>query len=307
MAYGLRARANLLMNNWEGAAKDAAKAQLGFRPLSLEEVGKPGFTTANSDSWMWANVIDEDNDVVKTGIVNWPSHLCSFTGNGYTTATGTYRRINQPLWEEIPATDIRKQWWADERLSTTLANDIMLNTSAGPTPAPIALGWQPYTNAKFHAYNNEVMNTTNASDWPIMRVEEMIFIEAEALAMSGDLGRAKQVLTDFIVANRDPEYVSKASSSQEFQDEVWMHRRVELWGEGFALFDILRLKKPLIRAVKRNGEWVSTYDSTCQFNLEPEADNLIFLIPEKEIEGNIELSPADNNPTAILPKPVARN
>ena len=45
-------------------------------------------------------------------------------------------------------------------------------------------GLTPYVNTKFGAYQSIFGNTTNASDWPLMRVEEMYFIEAEAIAAS---------------------------------------------------------------------------------------------------------------------------
>ena len=32
------------------------------------------------------------------------------------------------------------------------------------------------------------------------------------------------------------------------QNELWWQRRVELWGEGFATFDIKRLQKGIIRS-----------------------------------------------------------
>ena len=306
VAYGLRARVNLVMNNWKAAAEDAQKAQEGFTPLSIDAVSKPGFNSAKNDSWMWANLITEENDIVATGIINWPSHLCSFTGNGYTVGTQTYRRINQPLWDEIPENDIRKHWWVDEEKKAPYVDEIKFPTSQGEMPLVDYLGWDSFTNLKFGAYNNEILNPMNASDWVMMRVEEMILIEAEAKAMSGDLEGGKSVLANFLKTYRNPGYVtSKATSAEDFQTEVWKERRVELWGEGFALFDLLRLKKPLERVkVAADGKKLTTYGPTVSFNTDPEAQILLFLIPESEIEANTSLSKADNNPTAEVPKPM---
>ena len=87
---------------------------------------------------------------------------------------------------------------------------------------------------------------------PLMRVEEMYLIEAEAAGMQ-DEARGKQLLTTF-AKTRDPqyEYGQHAESYESdyattFQNEVWWQRRVELWGEGFATFDIKRLNKTVIR------------------------------------------------------------
>ena len=153
---------------------------------------------------------------------------------------------------------------------------------------------EPYVNTKFGAYQSVFGNTTNASDWPLMRVEEMYLIKAEAEAMSGNLAAGKSTLENFVQAYRDPSFVSKATSPQQFQDEVWLQRRMELWGEGHSLFDLLRLKKPVIR---KN----TNYHASVQFNLEPESQIMIYRIPQCEMETNTGISDADNNPAAPQP------
>lgn len=65
-------------------------------------------------------MITEDNDVVKTGIINWPSHLCSLTGSGYTTLVGAWRFVSSKLYDMIPASDIRKQWFVSPEGTTSL-------------------------------------------------------------------------------------------------------------------------------------------------------------------------------------------
>lgn len=155
-------------------------------------------------------------------------------------------------------------------------------------------GLEPYVNTKFGAYQSVFGNTTNASDWPLMRVEEMYLIKAEAEAMSGNLAAGKSTLENFVQAYRDPSFVSKATSPQQFQDEVWLQRRVELWGEGYSLFDLLRLKKPVVR---KN----TNYHASVQFNLDPESQIMIYRIPQCEMETNTGISDTDNNPAASQP------
>ncbi|EGJ70874.1 hypothetical protein Bcop_0656 [Bacteroides coprosuis DSM 18011] len=301
VAYGLRARANLIMNKWEDAAKDAKAAQIGFIPYSLKEVSQPTFNSAASKSWMWANMITKDTNAGGSNIINWPSHLCSMAGGAYTTMVGAYRSINLPLWKSIPESDIRKQWWLDEDTHSVLVDDMLIDSE----PIAEAYGWEPLVNVKFHAFENIPGNSVKASDWPIMRVEEMIFIEAEALAMSGDIQGAKSLLTDFIKANRNPEYTCKATTAVEMQDEIWYQRRLELWGEGFSLFDTLRLKKPIERIVKNEeGKFETSFPSSAQYNVKAEDQILIYMLPEKEIEGNPLLESSDNNPSGIVPQPA---
>ena len=235
-------------------------------------------------------MITPDNDVVTTGIINWPSHLCSLTGNGYTTLTGAWRYVSDKLYNQISETDIRKQWFVSPDTTSTLID----NESVGGESVVDYFGLAPYVNVKFGAYQDVMGNTTNSQDWPLMRVEEMIFIKAEGEAMSGNLSRAKTTLEEFVKTHRDPSYTCKVTSAQEMQDEIWMQRRVELWGEGFALFDILRLKKP----IERKG---TNYEAIVQYNLEPESQIMIYRIPLGEIESNEGISETDNNPAAPQP------
>ena len=290
VAYGLRARAHLLMQNWAEAAADADMAIAGGSPYTLEEVSRPAFNSASANSWLWGVMISPDNDVVTTGIINWPSHLCSLTGNGYTTLTGAFRYITDKLYNEIPDTDIRKQWFVSPDTTSTLVD----NETVNGTPVIEYFGLTPYVNTKFGAYQSVFGNTTNSSDWPLMRVEEMYLIKAEAEAMSGNLGAGKSTLESFVQTYRNPSFTSHATSAEELQDEVWLQRRMELWGEGFALFDILRLKKPIVR----KG---TNYPASVQFNLEPESQIMIYRIPQCEMETNEGITDEDNNPAAERP------
>ena len=286
VAYGLRARVNLTMQNWTAAAEDAQKAIDGSgTPYSREEAGAPGFTESSDHSWMWAIVIAETDRVVTSGIVNFPSHMGSLN-YGY-ASVGAWRMINKKLYNEIPDTDVRKGWWLD-------ANKHSDNLNATQVAQATKYGCPAYTQMKYGPYKGVMAQSTNASDIPLMRVEEMYLIKAEAEAMSGNLAAGKSTLENFVQAYRDPSFVSKATSPQQFQDEVWLQRRMELWGEGHSLFDLLRLKKPVIR---KN----TNYHASVQFNLEPESQIMIYRIPQCEMETNTGISDADNNPAAPQP------
>nr|WP_303776645.1 RagB/SusD family nutrient uptake outer membrane protein [Bacteroides intestinalis] len=307
VAYGLRARANLLMGKWSAAASDAAKAYGTSAPYSIADVSQPTFYNATDNSWIWGIVVTTEDYLAKTGIVNWPSNLCSLTGMGYTTAASAtdvaYRLINKNLWAKIPETDVRKGWWVDEDLhSPVLDNGLgedyayywangMFNGGTFPSK------FSPYTNVKFGPDNGTFADTDNAQDWPLMRVEEMKLIEAEALGRD-NLAAGKQKLEEFVRQYRDPSYTCTAGSLDAFIDEVWFQRRVELWGEGFALFDILRLKKPIIRQ-GANYPINSTFAE-----IAAEAPIMIYRIPEAETSVNSAITEADNNPAAMAPTPV---
>ena len=308
VAYGLRARVNLVMQNWSDAAADAKKAAEGYTPLSKEAAAAPGFNDVSASNWIWGNIIDESNDIVQTGILNFPSMMCSFTGNGY-SPTYACRMINSKLWKEIPSTDVRKGWWIDENLNSSIVDSkyvvhqkdedeegnvvkyLAVYNQTGDEVADIT---EPYTNVKFGAYKNQYGNELNACDIPLMRVEEMILIQAEATAMGGNVEEGKRILEDFVRTYRDPSYTCNASTAEGVQDAVWFQRRVELWGEGFSFTDLLRLKKPL----DRTG---ANYEVSVRFNLPAESPIFLYLIPEDE-ENHNEALVGNNNPVVAVPK-----
>ena len=126
----------------------------------------------------------------------------------------------------------------------------------------------------------------------------MIFIKAEGLAKSGKLGEAKSVLESFIKENRYEDYECTASSADAMVDEIWFQRRVELWGEGFSYYDVMRLKKPLTRISNK----VSNFPDDWQYNVEAESPILLYLVPKSEIEANKGISENDNNEVVAPPR-----
>ena len=301
VAYGLRARANMLLGNYSEAAADADKALTlsNVTPYTKEEVSIPSFNN-DTHSWIWGAIITSNNDVVTTGIINWPSHLCSLTGNGYTTGTGVYfamKRINSSLWNKIPETDVRKTWWLDEGKDSPALKKAY-GISGPEIIKQTGIPYVEYVNIKFGPQGDELFNTENSQDWPLMRAEEMILIKAEALARSKDVASGKIVLEDFVKNYRDEQYTCSAGSLEDFIDEVWFQRRIELWGEGFSLFDILRLKKPIIR-LNTNFAGNVTYN-----DIAPESPIMIYCIPECETSSNKGITLDQINEVAPAPVPV---
>lgn len=310
-AYGLRARANLIMQNWKAAAADAESAisVSNAEPLSLDEAAKPGFNDISAHNWIWGMDINETSDVVQTGILNFPSMMSSFTGNGYSPNYAP-KLINSKLYNEIDTTDVRRGWWLDGNGNTPIVPAGYMYKEAGADGSVTVYclttendsntafaNWQPYINVKFCSYQNKYGNETNACDVPLMRVEEMYLIKAEAKAMSGDVEGGKKVLVDFVRAYRDPKYTCKATTAEGVQEAVWFQRRVELWGEGFSFFDLMRLKKP----VDRRG---ANYESSVTYYIPAESQIMLYIIPEAEVNNNRGIKAEDNNPVAAIPKPV---
>jgi hypothetical protein len=283
VAYGLRARANLYMENWAAAAEDADKALDGYEPYSIAEISKPGFINANDHNWMWALLIGPDK--VPDAYPSWPAKISSFSGDSYTAAVGCYKTINKILFDIIPDTDVRKGWWVDGDLHSDNLASVTWAGVSGDRVATLEIEgmkvkFLPYTNVKFGQYGGPG-STTNAGDWCLMRAEEMILIKAEALAMN--TGDGKSVLENFVKTYRNPSYICPATSAEALQTEVWKQRRIELWGEGFAMSDIMRLNKPVVRVVAGKE---SNLPPGFQFNIAANDPWLLLRFPQQETNSN---------------------
>ncbi len=320
VAYGLRARVNLVLQNWTAAADDAQNAinNSAATPATIKEVSKPTFKDITETNWMWGILIAETDRVVTSGIVNWISHMGSLN-YGY-ASVGAWRRINPTLYQQINSTDVRKGWFLDNTGASANLNDEQQTYMSKTAGAPA------YTQVKFASYKDEIYTSTNANDVPLMRIEEMYLILAEAQAMSGNPALGKATLETFVQTYRDPSYSVAQSSAEAVQNAVWIQRRIELWGEGLSYFDLMRLRKGIDRAStawKGVDKNMSMYNYLIEDKPEDEAraiqtvkagngsttgdviNYLIFQIPQAETESNPLLTEKDNNlgTPALTPVP----
>jgi hypothetical protein len=289
-AYGLRARAYMNMQEWALAVSDASEAASGYAPASIAEVSEPSFYDISEHNWIWG--YDMTSDIaMKNPYATSSAWIRSFSGDGYSAGTQVYSCINSLLYAKIPATDVRKGWWVDESLESPLLSGVIWNGASGKAVAEleienVKMKFLPYTNVKFGM--SSVGGTLNDDDWPLMRVEEMILIQAEGLARSGEEAQAKALLEDFVKTYRDPAYSADASG-RSLADEIWFQRRIELWGEGFSNSDTRRLGKPLVRF--HEGE-ESNVPSAFRFNMP--ADDGWWLMRFTSSEMNTNLAIVDN-------------
>lgn len=307
VAYGLRARAYLYMEEWALAAADADSAMIGYSPYSKNELSAPGFYDANDHNWIWALILPAELiNGYNGGLPSWPSHLGSFSGQGYVAYAGIYRSINSLLYAKIPDTDVRKGWWLNENKTSPLLEGLVwtdpstgVNYIGQDIPnAKITDIKEPmpaYTNVKF-GQQAGVGSAYNQGDWCMMRAEEMILIKAEALAKAGKLSEGKNVLVDFVKNNRDEQYQCNAASIEEFENEIWFQRRIELWGEGFAMADVMRLNKNVVRY--HPGE-PTNVPEPYQFNIEAGNPWMLLRFVQKETTNNIGIV---NNEGGTQPK-----
>lgn len=266
VVYGLKARAYLEIQDWANAEKYAKLAMNGFSMMSQEEYlsRSNGFNSPNS-SWIFGlRFRDTDPNITENdGDSSWGSIMILENGFecGYAANYGGPMLIDRHLYETIPATDFRKNIWIDfaiDDMGESAAIEALGNYSDHPeqimasaASAQIGVGgmelkFRPQAGKYFTKYDAWVVSV------PLMRVEEMKLIEAEAAGMQ-DAGRGQQLLEAF-AKTRDANYVYGThqdaygnTGTSVFQNEIWWQRRVELWGEGFATFDMKRLNKAIIR------------------------------------------------------------
>lgn len=294
VAYGLRARANLDMGKYAEAASDAAAAAQGYTPASIAEVSTPSFYNITDHNWLWG--YDMTMDAAKAfPYATSSSWIRSFSANGYSAGTGTYFCINNLLYNKIPESDVRKGWWVNTDLYSPLLDNLTFGQLKGQQIATEGIKevkeiFLPYTNVKFGMYT--IGGTTNEEDWPFMRVEEMLLIQAEGLIKSGQTAAGVQVLNDFVRTYRDPQYNAEATG-RKIEDEVWFQRRVELWGEGFSNSDTRRLGKPLVRFHGSDSNWPEAF----RFNMT--ADDGWWLLRFCTDELNTNLAIVDNEGGAL--------
>jgi hypothetical protein len=148
-------------------------------------------------------------------------------------------------------------------------DDQWIDFSGNPVPT--------YSVVKFIA-------PTWASDYVFMRAAEMYLIEAEAAAEAGQDGVAQTALNALLDA-RDPGS-STSSTGQALIDEIRLQRRIELWGEGFGLFDIKRWKIDLDR---RDHDPTLCVETSIPAN----SNRFNLRIPQREIDANDALTEAN--------------
>lgn len=236
IAKGLKARVALTQGEWQTAVNYARLARDGYT-LMDQDTYKQGFQifSESNDEFMWASYIQEDQ-------TEYFGNLGAYISRNFSSSAirGNPRSINNLLYDEISDTDVRKTLWDPTGEHNNLPDGVTLTSRHKKFP---------YTNQKFIA----VSASDSRMDVPMMRAAEMYLIEAEALARDGDFSGAAQALYDMVIT-RDSQYVLSSNTGDDLIEEIMIHRRVELWGEGFRWYDLKRLNLPLDRTGSNQSE-----------------------------------------------------
>jgi hypothetical protein len=263
VANGLLARYYLLAQKWDKAIAAAQEARNGYSIMSATDI-YDGFLNINNAEWLWGFDITAETTTLYGSFF---SHISNPTG-GYAGLGYLTRLVDANLYASIPATDARKKWFQDATGSIVVPHDNASTTWNIPL-APLKFG----TDGAF------------TQDYLYMRASELVLIEAEALAHTSGT-QAAALLKNELLSKRDPSW----NQSSVTVEEVWQQRRIELWGEGFATFDLKRLDKGTDRTYAGTNHY-----STAQIKVAARDKRWIFQLPLSEILENPEIAETDNN------------
>lgn len=142
-------------------------------------------------------------------------------------------------------------------------------------PRYASLKFRPYKGK----YTEQDMNIGSHSAYPLMRVEEMYFIEVEAKAHSS-VREGLTLLENFMSQYRRPNYalvVNKDDVAKESAIKMIVEqKRIELWGEGLSFFDYKRLDMGVDRTNQDDQEYIPHSQQLCCALSRPAWMNLVF-------------------------------
>ena len=294
VVYGLKAKVYMWNEDYAKAAEYARKAidKSGATPMTEAQWHNPatGFNTATS-SWMWYLHPTASN---MGNLANFIGHISGEADWGYSSLSKP--QIARSLYDGIANTDFRKYSFLDPDRSSYNSQTVRGDAWLAEQP--------DYFSLKFRCVGGDykTYSVGAAADIPVMRVEEMYLIEAEAVGASQGVAAGVQLLNNFMKQYRQPDYNCTLTDLRAFQLEVLKQMRIEFWGEGIAFPTAKRLKPGVIQ----NYEGTNFIEDIFKINCEGVKPNWTLVIPKDEVDSNMALQ-GKNNPDpsgAILTRPT---
>lgn len=297
VSYGIRAKVLLWDGQYDKAAEYARKAinamGTSAKVMTADEMEDPnsGFAKA-TDGWMWYIHYSAES----------MGNLCNFTGWmsgeaawGYSSLTNPM--IDKSLYDKMGFNDVRRRLFLDPKRNDFYSYKTSRNQA-------YLDGKPDYLALKFRCLDGDynTYSIGGAVDVPIMRVEEMMLIEAEAVGVTQGVNAGMTLLKNFM-KNRDSGYSFQTTDLREFQLEVLTQMRLEGWGEGWAFPSAKRLKP----GVMQNYEGTNAPADIFKINCEGIKPNWNIVIPNSEVNANKALE-GKNNPdptqSVATPSPI---
>jgi hypothetical protein len=297
VVYGLYARAYLWLGGFDDMYSgelpkgNAAYAKAGeYARKAIEAHGGAimseaewtsvtnGFNVVAS-SWMWG--LQQSVDTVINNLFQFVAHMAPEASYGY--APLSQLGVSKKDYERLGDGDFRKKLIKGPE--TTYAEFAPYTSLSADEFASFA----PYVNFKFRPAggNRTEYKAAGATVLPLMRCEEMYFIEMEAAYHTQGFDAALTLLSSFM-ANRDSSY---RVQTQDLLDEIIFQKGIEFWGEGIKMYDMKRLNKGYDSAY--NG---TNYPPDARFVIEGRAPWWSYCIPKGETDLNKAAAEQGANP-----------
>ena len=298
VVYGIRAKVHMWAENYDEAARYARLAidTFGGSPVTAAQWNdlNTGFNTANQ-AWMWNVHYSAENMGNLCNFIGWMSGEADW---GYSSLT--FPGIDKSLYDKIADNDFRKYSFLDPAKYDYY--DYQTSRDKAYIEAAPA-----YLSLKFRCLGGdwETYSIGGAVDVPVMRVEEMYLLEAEAVGMSQGAAAGVALLNSFMQNYRQSDYNFTASSERALQLEVLTQERIEFWGEGWGFPNAKRIRPGVIQ----NYEGTNAPENIFKINCRDIKPNWNFVIPMFEVQANSALEDWNNpNPTGTVtgPTPVGQ-
>ncbi len=202
VVQGLLARTYLQIGEWKLAAQSAQKARSNYS-LMDSATYQEGFNDLKNPEWIWGHKQTTEQDVA-----SYTFHYLDVSS----PESGYYSFMADPYFKDLfDESDIRYSLFE----------------------------WDPVIGREgFLRYKKFKLKPNQIGDIIYMRSSEMILIEAEAYARAGLQADAIATLNTLRAARKAKLY--DPNQGRNLIEEILIERRKELWGEGFALSDIIR-------------------------------------------------------------------
>lgn len=274
VVYGLFARAYLTMEQWELAESYSRKARSGY-PIMTPAQYTEGFNDVSNPEWIWGH---PQTQTQNRGGSSFIAYLESTPYTTNTAGTNLYYGYNSimpdphfvALFEDG---DIRKS---------------LFEIADQPEEAI-------YRHYRYKKFRNKYPH--HDAHILLMRSSEMLLIGAESQARQNKIDEAVSTLNELRGKRNLSGLVSTNFNKESIIDEILLERRRELWGEGFRLFDILRLQTAPKRLetnqtfidskgneVALRGHWITKFPNGSEFT--PNSKYFLFPVPLNEINNN---------------------
>lgn len=302
VVYGLYARAYLWLGGFEdglngalpsGKAAYAKASEYAQKALAIngnimtkEEWTNPttGFNTPVS-SWMWGLTWSSDT------IIN---NLFQFTAHMSPEAAYGYGPLAQPgvsalVYNRLQKSDFRRSLIKGPKTTFAEFSQYTLIKDADEFDT-----FAPYTFFKFRPASGERNDymTAGAISLPLMRAEEMYFIDMEATLHTQGVDAAYQKLMAFM-PNRDNRYICPVADYEGMLDEIIFQKGVEFWGEGIVMYDMKRLDMGIDTAFDGTN-----FPADARFKIEGRVPWWTYCIPLGETQINLAIVDLNNpNPS----------